>query len=282
MKRTGIFFHYQEGQRLADFPQALEGLLEKDSVYFYDALYPGKPPTSFDLDPLPLEALYQVHTQDMIERVIANGVFDGALYSAAGTVGAATRIWNGEIDNAFVFTGYGDHHAGIDSFGGGCYLNGAAIAIHQLRQHFGVRRVAIVDTDAHHGNGTWEIFQDDSDVLYTCFCQEDSAEQNNNVNVRVPSRVDDEAYLSLVTESFLPRAEAFEPEIIFWNWGYDGTQGDYGDIGLSPQSHVNLAREFKKAADRLCQGRLITVLCGGRRRDVARSVIPQIIQALVG
>ena len=282
MKRTGVFFHYQEGQRLADFPQALEGLLEKDNVYFYDALYPDKPPTSFDLDPLPLEALYQVHTQDMIERVIASGVFDGALYSAAGTVGAATRIWNGEIDNAFVFTGYGDHHAGIDSFGGGCYLNGAAIAIHQLRQHFGVRRVAIVDTDAHHGNGTWEIFQDDSDVLYTCFCQEEDAGQNNNVNIHVPSRVGDEAYLSLVAESFLPRAEAFEPEIIFWNWGYDGTQGDYGDIGLSPQSHVDLAREFKKASDRLCQGRLVVVLCGGRRQDVARSVIPQIIQALAG
>lgn len=277
---TGIFFHYQEGERLRDFPQALEGLLEKDNVFFYDALYPDKPPTSFDLEPLPMEALYQVHSKEMVEKVIASGVFEGALYSAAGTVGAATRIWQGEIDNAFVFTGYGDHHAGSNFFGGGCYLNGAAIAIHQLRQQFGVKRVAMVDTDAHHGNGSWEIFQDDPDVLYTCFCQEDYPETNNKVNIQVPSRVTDEEYLSFVKESFIARAEAFEPEIIFWNWGYDGTQGEYGDIGLSPKSHVCLTREFKRLADKLSQGRFIVVLCGGRRRDLARSTIPQIVKVL--
>jgi acetoin utilization deacetylase AcuC-like enzyme len=280
MRRTGVFFHYQEGERLRDFPQALEGLLEKENVFFYDAFYPNANPTPFDLESIPMEVLYQVHTEEMVERVMASGVFDGALFSAAGTVGAATRIWRREIDNAFVFTGYGDHHAGRDSFGGGCYLNGAAMAILQLRQHFGVRRVAIVDTDAHHGNGTWEIFEDDPDTLYTCFCSEDYPETNNKVNIRAPRTVTDEEYLSLVRESFLPRAEALQPEIIFWNWGYDGTQGDYDDIGLTPQSHVSLARELKEAADRLCQGRLVVVLCGGRRRDVARSIIPQIISVL--
>ena len=279
--RTGVFFHYQNGERLRDFPQALEGLLGMDNVYFYDALYPDKPSTSFDLEPLQMEALYRVHTRDMVERVITSGVFEGALYSAAGTVAATTRIWQDEIDNAFVFTGYGDHHAGRDSFGGGCYLNGAAIAIQQLRQWSGVKRVAIVDTDAHHGNGTWEIFEDDPDTLYTCFCSEEHPEQTNNVNIRVPIPVSDEEYLSLVEENFLPRVEDFQPDAIFWNWGYDGTQGDYGDIGLSPRSHVGLARRFKEVADQQCRGRLVVVLCGGRQRVVARTVIPQIIRVLV-
>ena len=159
-------------------------------------------------------------------------------------------------------------------------MNGAAMAIHQLRQDFGVKRVAIVDTDAHHGNGTWEIFQDDPDTLYACFCSEDYPELNNNVNIQFPRPVSDEEYLNLIKESFLPRAEAFQPEIVFWNWGFDGTQGDYGDIGITPMSHVSFAYEFKKMADQLCRGRMIVVLCGGRRRDVAQSTIPQIIRVL--
>jgi hypothetical protein len=117
MKQTGIFFHYQEGKRLRDFPQALTGILDKDNVFFFDAFYPLKPPSSFDLEPIPEETLSHVHTAQMIRQVKATGAFQGALLSAAGTVAAAIRIWQGEIDNAFVFTGYGDHHAGTSFFG---------------------------------------------------------------------------------------------------------------------------------------------------------------------
>jgi len=122
---TGIFFHYQDGERLRDFPEALEGILSLDNVFFYDAFYPLKTPSSFDLETIPIDIVGQVHTSDMIERVSKSPALEGALLSASGTVAAAIRIWNGEIDNAFVFTGYGDHHAGSDFFGGGCYFNGA-------------------------------------------------------------------------------------------------------------------------------------------------------------
>ena len=137
--RTGIFFYYQKGERLRDFPQALEGILEKENVFFYDALYPSKLPSSFDLDPISSEFLYQVHSPEMVEKVRGTGNFEGALLSAAGTVRAAEKIWREEIDNAFVFTGYGDHHAGSNFFGGGCYFNGAAIAIHTLRKQLGLK-----------------------------------------------------------------------------------------------------------------------------------------------
>lgn len=280
MKRTGIFFHYQEGERLRDFPQALDGILDKDNVFLFDAFYPLKPPSPFDLERVPEELLYQVHTPGMVEQVRRSGAFEGALFSVAGTVAAALRIWNGEIDNAFVFTGYGDHHAGSDFFGGGCYFNGAAIAVRELRQRFGATRFAIIDTDAHHGNGTWEIFEADAELLYVCFCSNRSLEENNKVNIHVPWRVGDEEYLRLVTEGFLPRAKAFQPEAILWNWGYDGTQGEYGDIGLTPDFHVRLAQKLKEAADAVCQGRLIVVLCGGSRRDLAHRLIPQLIRVL--
>ena len=277
---TGIFFHYQDGDRLRDFPDALEGILSQDNVLYYDAFYPTKPHNSFDLELVSLDLVRRVHSRGMVEQVRCSPDFDGVLLSVSSTVAAAERMWKGEIDNAFVFTGYGDHHAGFDSYGGGCYLNGAAIAIRDVRERFGARRFAIIDTDAHHGDGTWEIFHDDPNVLYMCFCSGGSYEENNNVNVQVPLRVSDREYVELIKKNFAPRAAAFHPEAIFWNWGYDGTQGEYGDIGLSFEAHTRMAREIKRIADEVCDGRLIVVLCGGSRRDVAHRLIPSLIRVL--
>ena len=282
MANTGIFFHYQEGERLRDFPDALEGILSRDNVFYYDAFYPGKPPTDYDLELIPLDLVWRVHSYDMVERVRRTHDFDGVMLSVSGTVAASRRVWSGEIDNAFVFTGYGDHHAGFDSFGGGCYFNGVAIAIRDLRVLFNARRFAVIDTDAHHGDGSWEIFKDDIDVLYVCLCHGGGFEENNNVNVNVPWRVSDAQYVDLIKKNFAPRAAAFRPEIIFWNWGYDGTKGEYGDIGLSTASHTMMARELKRIADEVCRGRIIVVLCGGSRRDMAQRLIPPLIRVLTG
>jgi acetoin utilization deacetylase AcuC-like enzyme len=278
--RTGIFFHYQEGNRLRDFPNALGGILARENVFFYDAFYPSKPASSFDLDPVPHESLLRVHSSEMIEEVRRAGVFEGALLSASGTIRAAETIWRGEIDNAFVFTGYGDHHAGPDFFGGGCYFNGAAIAIQELRKRSEGTRFAIIDTDAHHGDGTWEIFKTDPDVLYVCFCGYPSREEMGNINIKVPARVKDEEYLRLIREGFLGRVRTFRPEILFWNWGYDGTQGEYGDIGLTLDVHLSLVKELKKIADEVSRGRFVVVLCGGSRRDFAHDLIPKVVEVL--
>ena len=279
---TGIFFHYQQGERLRDFPQALEGILNQEEVFFFDALYPSKPETLFDLDPIPRETIQKIHAPGMVEEVAATAAYEGAVYSAAGTLAAALRIGSGELRNAFVFTGYGDHHAGSHFYGGGCYFNGAAIAIQELREKFGLERFAIIDTDAHHGDGTWELFEGRADVLYLCLCSGESLESNGNVNVRVPAGVDDDGYLSLAVDALNRWVVPFRPEILFWNWGYDGTRGEYGDLGLSPQLHGRLAREIKKTAEAVCAGRLVVVLCGGSRRDLATLIIPTVIEALAG
>ncbi|MFC1825701.1 hypothetical protein ACFL9T_23575 [Thermodesulfobacteriota bacterium] len=281
LKATGIFFHYQRGERLKDFPDALDGILERDNVFLFDAFYPTKPRSSFELDPVPVEALQKVHAKEMVERVRASGAFEGACYSAAGTVAAGFRICSEEISNAFVFTGYGDHHAGTDFFGGGCYFNGAAIAIHDLRKKFKVQRFAVIDTDPHHGDGSWDIFQNDHDTLYACFCSGPTEERDQNVNVQVPLRVTDDHYLEIAKNAFEKWITPFRPEIIFWNWGYDGTMGEYGDIGLSPDFHPRLAAEIKSLAIDATDGRLIVILCGGSRRDLATSLIPRIIKILV-
>ena len=77
---TGIFFHYQQGERLKDFPQALGTILERNDVFLYDALYPSKPKSSFDLEPIAPGTLREIHSPEMIERVKATGNYEGALY----------------------------------------------------------------------------------------------------------------------------------------------------------------------------------------------------------
>lgn len=193
---TGIFFYYQQGERLKDFPDALSRTLNRPNVFFYDAFYPLKPASSFDLEPIPPESLYKVHTPQMIRRVMATGDYEGAMYSAAGTVSAAIKAGAGEI------------------------------------------------------------------------------------NIHVPSAVDDDTYLSLFRDALRQRVRAFHPEILFWNWGYDGTTGEYGDMRLTAEVHVRLALELKRLAGEVCKGRLIVILCGGSRRDLASMIIPGVVEVL--
>lgn len=276
----GIFFYYQQGERLKDFPDALGRTLSRPNVFFYDAFYPLKPGSSFDLEPIPPESLYKVHTPQMVQQVMATGEYEGALYSAAGTVSAAIKVGAGEITNGFVFTGYGDHHAGRNFFGGGCYFNGAAIAIQELKERFNLKKFAVVDSDAHHGDGSWALFENDPDVLYVCLCSRPDEIQNRNINIHVPSAGDDDTYLTLARDALEQHVRVFHPEILFWNWGYDGTIGEYGNMGLTAEVHARLALELKRLTDEVCNGRLIAVLCGGSRRDLASMIIPGVVEVL--
>ena len=215
----------------------------------------------------------------MVQRVKLTGDYESALYSAGGTVQAADEIWRGEIVNAFVFTSFGDHHAGRNFYGGMCYFNGAALATAALKER-GVRRFAVVDTDCHHADGTRDIFGNDDSVLHVCFCYQDYCDKHNNVDVLIPYHTSDEGYLARIKQEFVPRAVSFEPEYIFWEFGYDATQGEYGDKGLSKDCHLKLAGLIKGVADKVCHGRLIVILCGGSGRAIATYTIPRIIACL--
>ncbi len=276
-KRTGIFLPRFEGQRLKDFPRALDDILDKENVSYYDGVYATDNP--YYVKPATEEMLAKVHSQDMIDRVRKTGYYEAASYSAGGTIQAALEILRGKIDNAFVFTGVGDHHAGRNSFGGWCYFNGAAVAIAVLRES-GVKSFAIVDTDSHHADGTRDIFAWDKEILHVCFCFQNYSDENGNIDVAVPHGISDEEYVRKMEQEFASRAISFRPEFIFWELGYDATQGDYGDKGVSRDCHVKLARVIKEASDKVCQGRLIVILCGGSDRQLATYIIPKVIKQL--
>ncbi len=281
MKQTGVFFHevcrdndieWLLRERLINFPTVLkeQGLLTQDNVHFLE------PPRTT------IELLQKVHGPDMISQVNQTRYYETALRSTGGTVEAAKQITAGTLDNAFIFTGSADHHAGRNSFWGGCHFNGAALAIAWLRENSPFERFTIIDTDHHHGDGTRDIVATAGDVLHICFCS-DEAESDDGTNIDIRGTkhpTTDKTYVSIFAKEVPRRVTAFKPDIIFWEFGYDNTLGDYGDIGLTMQCHLEIFSQTKKLADEVCDGRLIIILCGGSSSETADYCIPRIIAGL--
>ncbi len=197
----------------------------------------------------------------------------------------AEQIATGEVRNAFAFIGAGGHHSGKDFFGGYCCFNDVVIAMRVLRVAHGIRRFAILDTDAHHGDGTRSLIQGDPDILHVCVCSSHyESEDGTKVDIAAPSRPwqedADARYTESVIGGFEERARNFRPDFLFWYFGFDTHAGDYGDIGLTVAAYLPIAAMMKSLSDELCEGRLEVVLGGGSRSDIARSVIPSVIAVL--
>jgi acetoin utilization deacetylase AcuC-like enzyme len=284
---TGVFYHpsfsrrsyLTVGARLADFPRILEGILRSDNVRLYEP------------EPVPRQLLLKVHTPDHLERVGREPLCSTAWHSAGGVVTAGEKIAKGEITNAFAFIGAGGHHAGREEFGGFCCFNDVALCIVNLREKSALRRFAILDTDAHHADGTRELFLRDPDVLHICFCSTDyESADGTKVDVACPGRREegesarpiDDTYFDLVAQHASLRISDFKPDFLFWYFGFDTHQGDYGDIGLSGPCYWNIADLMKRMAEKVCEKRLEVVLGGGSQQRIARYLIPPIIERLAG
>ncbi|MCL5965651.1 MAG: histone deacetylase [Deltaproteobacteria bacterium] len=283
---TGIFYHpsfsrrsyLTVGARLADFPMALDRILRSDKVKMYE---PG---------PVSRELLLKVHTPDLLERVKGDPLCSTAWHSAGSVVMAGEKIAEGEITNAFAFIGAGGHHSGRDFFGGYCCFNDVALCIVHLREKFGIKRFAILDTDAHHGDGTRDLFPDDPDILHVCLCGMNyESPDGTKVDVACSSprwgrreRPMNDVYFNLVAQHFPPRARRFKPDLVFWYFGFDTHQGDYGDIGLTGPCYWNIALLMRDLAGEVCGEKLEVVLGGGSHTHLATDLIPPIIERLAG
>ncbi len=196
---------------------------------------------------------------------------------------AMRRVAAGELANAFAFIGAGGHHAGRRFFGGYCCFNDVCIGIADARRRGLAARFAILDTDAHHGDGTRDIVQDDPEVLHVCVCGHAYASADGTkLDLEVPwdAADPDAAYLAAVRAAFPPACRAFRPDLVVWYFGFDGHRGDYGDMGLTATCFSGLADLMVRAAAEAAGGRLVVVLGGGSRTDLATALIPPIIARL--
>jgi acetoin utilization deacetylase AcuC-like enzyme len=207
--------------------------------------------------------------------------WDAALRSAGAALAATDAVMAGELTNAFCATRPPGHHACKDQAMGFCFFNNVAIAARYALERHGLRRVAIVDFDVHHGNGTENIVAGDQRILMVSFYQHPfypecrtRSHASNLVNVPVPAYSRGEVIRDLVQQQWLPRLEAYKPEMIFISAGFDAhREDDMAQLGLVESDYAWMTEQIKGVADRHAQGRIVSCLEGGYHLDaLARSV----------
>ncbi|MFQ5552492.1 MAG: acetoin utilization protein AcuC [Thermoplasmata archaeon] len=204
-------------------------------------------------------------------------MYEAAALPAGGTLAAVDAVRRGEAQNAFNLGG-GFHHAHRARASGFCVFNDLSVAIHHLLQE-GVSRILYLDVDAHHGDGVQYAFYEDPRVLTislhedgrylfpgTGFVNEvgEGEGEGYSVNVPLPPRTGDEAYLRALQEVVPPLAEAFEPDLVLNQFGIDTYVTDpLTHLGLGTSAHQAIAREVRALADRVCGGRWVVTGGGG-------------------
>jgi len=279
MNKIGIYYHpsfsrksYMTiGNRLKDFPEALEELLQEPNVRLFES-----PRVSEEL-------ILKVHAPEMLPMVARDGFCSTAYESVGSVVAGMEALAQGEIDRAFCFIGAGGHHSGYRQFWGACCFNDVVIALTHVREISKWRRFAIVDTDAHHGDGTRQLIQDDPEVFHLCFCGADHRSADGtkiDVEVyRLGWQDDVNARYVDKVRRHLPLIPPFKPDLLIWYYGFDTHADDYGSLGLTEEAYfdicdlmISLATEMKVP--------LQVVLGGGSLPHLALNTIPEIIRRL--
>ncbi len=197
--------------------------------------------------------------------------WDAALRSAGAAIEATDAVIAGELENAFCATRPPGHHACRDKAMGFCFFNNVAIAAKYAVERRGMKRVAIVDFDVHHGNGTEDIVAGDERILMVSFFQHpfypeggSQSTASNLVNLPVPAYSRSMDIRELIDMMWMPRLEAHQPEMIFISAGFDAhREDDMGQLGLVEQDYAWITLRIKDIAKRYAQGRIVSCLEGG-------------------
>lgn len=208
-----------------------------------------------------------------------------ALRAAGAAVAATDAVIAGELDNAFCSIRPPGHHARPSEPMGFCLFGNVAIAAKHALEVHGLERVAIVDFDVHHGNGTEESFLDDPRVLMVSFFQhpfypysEMRTSTSHMVNVPVPAYTKGDEVRRLVTEQWLPALNAHRPEMIFISAGFDAHREDeLGQMGLVEADYAWLTQQIMNVARQHAKGRIVSCLEGGYSLSaLGRSVVAHV------
>lgn len=222
-------------------------------------------------DAAPAEGYAQIDPDTRMNRF----TLTAALRAAGAAVLATDLVLGGQAPVAFCAVRPPGHHAERDAAMGFCFFNNVAVGIRHALDVHGLARVALVDFDVHHGNGSEDILAGDDRVLM-CSIFETGLYPFNGpdarslkdaphlVNIGLPPRSGSDAFRAAVTEHWLPALETFRPQLIYVSAGFDAhREDDMGNLGLVDADYAWVTRALMDVADRHCRGRVISCLEGG-------------------
>ena len=215
---------------------------------------------------------------------------NAALRAAGAVVQATDLVIAGDVPTAFCAVRPPGHHAERAAAMGFCFFNNVAVGIRHALEVHGLERVALIDFDVHHGNGSEDIFRGDPRVLMCSIFEQglypyngDSATGPNMVNVGLPARSSGDKFREAVTTQWLPALDAFKPQLIYISAGFDAhREDDMGNLGFVEADYEWVTQQIMAVAKRHCQGRVISCLEGGYvLSPLARSVTAH-VKVLIG
>jgi len=268
----------------------------------------------FTPKPAPFEDVELVHEPDYIELVqrscsSGGGLLDlgdtivgtkscgVAFLAVGGVLDAVNMVAKGEAQNAFALVRPPGHHAGPYYALGFCIFNNIAVAAAYLLHRLGYGRVLILDIDAHHGNGTQEIFYNTNKVLYLSLHQDprgfpgtgfmDETGEGEGlgytVNVPFPLRVDDKLYNEGFDRVAVPIIQQYRPQFVLVSAGFDGHYTDpVGELYLSMQGYSEVFSKILNLASQLCEGRVVAALEGGYSLGFLGKMVTSAIAKMAG
>lgn len=215
--------------------------------------------------------------------------WEAILMAAGAAIDATDAVLAGELRNAFCAVRPPGHHATRCQAMGFCFVNNVAVAAKYALERHGLKRVAIIDFDVHHGNGTEDIIEGDERILMCSFYQHPfypawtHSTAKNMVNLPVPAYTRGMDIRELVETCWIPRLDEHRPQMLFVSAGFDAhREDDMGQLGLVEQDYAWLTERIQAVADRHAQGRVVSCLEGGYALDALARSVEAHLRALAG
>ncbi|MBD8877878.1 histone deacetylase family protein [Labrenzia polysiphoniae] len=246
-----------------------------------------------------IDMLHRLAPQEGLSRVDADttmspGTWEAILRGAGGACRAVEEVFEKKVTNAFSASRPPGHHAEKDRAMGFCFFNNVAVAARFAQAQYGAERVAIVDFDVHHGNGTQDIFWADPTVMYCSTHQmplypgsgaaNETGEANTIVNVPLAAGDDGPIFKEAMEAVILPRLRGFAPDLVIISAGFDAHARDpLGSLNLLEADFAWATRALMDVAEKHCDGRLVSVLEGGYDLEgLARSTAAHVMTLMTG
>jgi len=229
------------------------------------------------------------------DTAISMKSFDAALYAAGGACRAVDAVMSGEAKNAFVAVRPPGHHATAENSMGFCIFNNVAVAARYAQNKYKeIERVAIIDWDVHHGNGTQGIFYDDPSVFFFSMHQypwypgtgskgENGFGRGKNYTMNLPVKAQTKAseQLRMFEAAISDINRNFKPDLIMISAGFDAHLTDpLGQLRLEDKDYISMTKVLKNWADEVCEGRIVSALEGGYNLETLGETVKNHVAAL--